>query len=174
MSQEQSSATHNVPWIVDAKGGPDETFQISVVRADNEQGIESYGKFGKDKIFISGSGGPCQHRVNKALWDRLMRVAEETAADLNAIEVAAVEVTVKSVTVMENNINPHSGKRLTELAFSDLKVGMEVILPLGSAGKIVRLLLRQPREDDNTIAIEWENGKHSRDYHHNFREVKVK
>lgn len=70
-------------WIVDIKGAPDRNFEISVVRSDNTHGIASYGWHGPNKIHISSSGGPCNTKVPQLVWDKLVRVAEEVAAELN-------------------------------------------------------------------------------------------
>lgn len=71
------------PWIVDLKGGPDEYFEIAVVRSSNSHGIKSYGWFDERKVFVSGSGGPCHYKVDQFVWDRLVKVAEELAERLN-------------------------------------------------------------------------------------------
>lgn len=72
-------------WIVNTKGGPDqESWEIAVVRADDAHGQASYGWFGETKIPIGSSGGPCRTPVPSMVWNRLVRVAEEVAAELNA------------------------------------------------------------------------------------------
>ena len=71
-------------WIVHCKGKSDRVpFEICVIRDDFEFGIESYGWFGKDKILISHSGGPCHYSVLKLVWDKLMTVAQDVADKLN-------------------------------------------------------------------------------------------
>lgn len=71
-------------WIVHTKGGPESpSFEISVIRSSNTHGQDSYGRFGPDKLLVSSSGGPCNDRITPAVWDRLLKVAEETAAELN-------------------------------------------------------------------------------------------
>lgn len=71
-------------WIVNTLGGPDrEFFEISVVRESNQHGQRSYGWFGEDKLLISHNGGPCRWGVTSDVWERLIRVANETAEALN-------------------------------------------------------------------------------------------
>ena len=71
-------------------------------------------------------------------------------------------------------MNTNSGKRLTDVAFADIFVDMEVISAIGTEGKVVRTISREPHQDDNWICIDWNNGNQSNDEHFNFREVKVK
>ena len=71
------------PWVVHAKGGPNEHFEICVVRKDDEFSQSSYGWMSESKIFISSSGGPCGYKVNQFTWDLLMKVASKVAARLN-------------------------------------------------------------------------------------------
>ncbi len=71
-------------WIVHTKGGPGlESFEIAVLREDNEHGIRSYGWFGDRKILISHSGGPGHWPLIDFVWKELLGVAERTAAHLN-------------------------------------------------------------------------------------------
>lgn len=73
-------------WEVNVKGGgPGELFEISVLRSDNDIGKRSYGWFDRNKLLISSSGGPCRnHIARESIWQRLLKVAEETAAEMNA------------------------------------------------------------------------------------------
>ena len=71
-------------WIVNVKGGPTKaSFEISVVREDNEHGITSYGWFDDDKLLISHSGGPCPWGVTSRIWNGLMELASVMASELN-------------------------------------------------------------------------------------------
>lgn len=71
-------------WVVDVKGKPDsDSFEITVLRDDNEHGKLSYGWIGEDKLLISQSGGPCRDRINTKIWNKLLKVAEEVADELN-------------------------------------------------------------------------------------------
>ena len=78
-------------WIVDYKGGPGEVFEISVLRSSNTHGIESYGWFGPDKLFISSSGGPCHNKVSPEIWHMLLGIAYTHADYLNNLEVIDAE-----------------------------------------------------------------------------------
>ncbi len=71
-------------WIVDTKGGPNKpSFEISVLRADNEHGIHSYGWFGEDKLLVSHNGGPCSWPVTSRVWKGLVELATTVADELN-------------------------------------------------------------------------------------------
>ena len=71
-------------WVVNTKGGPDKSsFEISVVRTDNEHGISSYGWFDEDKLLISHNGGPCQWPVTPRVWEGLVELATAVASELN-------------------------------------------------------------------------------------------
>jgi hypothetical protein len=72
-------------WVVHTKGGyTTDGFEVCVIRADNKHGKESYGWFDKDKIYISGSGGPCHHKiVSKMIWDGLVELAHKVADKMN-------------------------------------------------------------------------------------------
>lgn len=75
-------------WIVHTKGGPDQSsWEIAVVRASDAHGQASYGWFGATKMLIGSSGGPSRTAVPEMVWSRLMRVAEEVAAEMNGGEV---------------------------------------------------------------------------------------
>jgi hypothetical protein len=69
-------------WIVSVKGQKcAETFEIAVVRKDYEHGQRSYGWFGEYKLSV-GHG----HRepVCEFVWDRLIEIANDLCAKLNA------------------------------------------------------------------------------------------
>lgn len=72
-------------WIVDTKGGPGQSsFEISVLRDDNQHGKRSYGWFDDNhKRLISHNGGPCTWPVSQFVWDRLVQLAHDYAAELN-------------------------------------------------------------------------------------------
>ena len=71
-------------WIVHTKGGPNRaSFEVAVVLENNRHGQASYGWFGPDKLLISHNGGACDWPVTNAVWNRLLRIAEETAKELN-------------------------------------------------------------------------------------------
>ena len=74
-------------WEVHTKGAADEEgFEIVVIRADNEHGKRSYGWIDENKLLISHNGGPCRWPVISTVWDRLLKVAQEVADELNASE----------------------------------------------------------------------------------------
>lgn len=70
-------------WIVDVKGEPNDTFEISVLREDNAHGRRSYGWMGEDKLYVSGSGGPCRYTVCPAVFRCLVLTAQLLAGHLN-------------------------------------------------------------------------------------------
>ncbi len=71
-------------WIVNVKGGPGKpSFEISVVREDNEHGIASYGWFDDNKLLICHNGGPCPWGVTSRIWNGLMALASVVASELN-------------------------------------------------------------------------------------------
>jgi hypothetical protein len=69
-------------WVVDIKEYK-QSFEISVLRDDNEHGKRSYGWFDENKLLISSSGGPCKNIVKKIVWEKLVKVAQEVADELN-------------------------------------------------------------------------------------------
>lgn len=77
-------------WVVHTKGGRTTNgFEICVIRDDNRHGKESFGWYGKDKIYISDCGGPCHNKiVNKMIWDGLVELAHKVADALNSEEAA--------------------------------------------------------------------------------------
>jgi hypothetical protein len=50
----------------------------------NAHATLGYGWFGRDKLLISHNGGPCSWPVTQQVWDKLIRVAQEVADELNA------------------------------------------------------------------------------------------
>lgn len=75
------------PWVPHTKGGPStDSYEICVIRKNNEHGKKSYGWHDKNKIHISSSGGPCHDRVSRLVWDKLVKVAAEVADEMNAQE----------------------------------------------------------------------------------------
>lgn len=71
-------------WIAHIKGeAGDKSFEICVVKKDNTHGFKSYGWFDENKLLISHNGGPCHWPLEKIVWDKLVKVAEEVAEILN-------------------------------------------------------------------------------------------
>jgi len=68
------------------------SWEISVVRANNEHGQKSYGWFDKDKHLIGDSGGPCQSPILDFVWDRLIQVAHQLCDFLNDKETSTEHV----------------------------------------------------------------------------------
>jgi hypothetical protein len=55
-------------------------------------------------------------------------------------------------------MNIHSGKKLSEVPYEDIKVGMELISAIGNPGKVVEKISKEEkpnRDDDNWIVIHW-------------------
>lgn len=74
-------------WIVDIKGSANsESFEISVIREDNEHGKDSYGWHDENKLYISGSGGPCQDCLTEKVWGKMVILAQEVADEMNMEE----------------------------------------------------------------------------------------
>ncbi len=75
-------------WVVNIKGkAGSASFEISVVRDDNEHGKSSYGWFGEDKLLISHNGGPCRWPLIPLVWDKMVKLAHEVADELNTDEL---------------------------------------------------------------------------------------
>lgn len=62
------------------------SWEISVVRLDNEHGQKSWGWFDEKKLLISHNGGPCSWPIIGFVWDQQSRIAEELCAKLNCGE----------------------------------------------------------------------------------------
>lgn len=70
-------------WVVDEKGEPDGDWELSVIKSDNEHGIESYGWFDDDKICVWSDGGPCGNVAHPLLVDGYRTLAAQLADSLN-------------------------------------------------------------------------------------------
>ena len=71
-------------WIVDVKGAAGKrSFEISVLRDDNQLGKQSYGWFDKNKLLITHNGGPCEWPLTQKVWDKQIALAKEVANELN-------------------------------------------------------------------------------------------
>jgi hypothetical protein len=74
-------------WVPHTKGGwTTEGYEICVIRQSDKHGKLSYGWIGDTKIQISTCGGPCRYKVSKLIWEKLVKVAQEVADELNAQE----------------------------------------------------------------------------------------
>jgi len=68
-------------------------------------------------------------------------------------------------------------RKLSEVPYDEISLGMEVISAINTPGKVVEKLDVEKTIDpeiDNWIKVEWENGKSSYDCHYNFSKVTVK
>lgn len=77
---------NELEWIVDIKGAPNEYYQISVCRSSNFHGRKSYGWMDENKIHISCSGGPCNYTLSEKVWEKMLKLAQELADELNEKE----------------------------------------------------------------------------------------
>ena len=77
--------TDDNKWVVDIKGCPYEHFEISVLRNNNEHGKQSYGWIDDKKLLIS-SETTASWSVIPLVFEKLTRVAEEVAEELNIPE----------------------------------------------------------------------------------------
>jgi len=72
-------------WLAQVKGDPEaNSWEISVVRSDNEHGQKSWGWFDERKLLISHNGGPCHWPLAPGLGKQMIQIAERYADDLNA------------------------------------------------------------------------------------------
>jgi len=74
-------------WIASVKGQCNSgSWEISVLRADNEHGQRSYGWFDENKLLISHNGGPCHWPICGFVFEQQVIIANEVARRLNAGE----------------------------------------------------------------------------------------
>ena len=74
-------------WVVEIKGKAGaESFEIAVLRKNNEHGKSSFGWFGIDKLLITHNGEPCHWPLTQKVWDKQIILANEVANELNAEE----------------------------------------------------------------------------------------
>ena len=72
-------------WLVNVKDNrKHDSWEISVVRADNAHGLKSYGWFDEDKLLVSHNGGPCKWPICDFVWEQQLKIAQELCARLNA------------------------------------------------------------------------------------------
>lgn len=70
-------------WMVNVKGEPNESFEISVVRTSNTHGRKSYGWFDENKIMISQN---VYEGVSERVFNKLIELAMEECDLLNKEE----------------------------------------------------------------------------------------
>jgi len=74
-------------WLAQVKGDPNgSAWEISVVRSDNKHGQVSWGWFDERKLLVSHNGGPCNDPMALGLGDKMVQIAHDLAAELNAKE----------------------------------------------------------------------------------------
>jgi len=84
MLQQEPDDNYVGKWIVNIKGKANSSaFEISVVREDNAHGIRSYGWFDEAKLLISHNGGPCSWPLTERVWNKMVKLANEVADELN-------------------------------------------------------------------------------------------
>lgn len=80
-------------WIPQVFGNPDgESWEISVIREDNEHGRRSWGWFDQDKLNISHNGGPCRWPLGPGLGKFMVELASKYAEYLNERESLGLEI----------------------------------------------------------------------------------
>jgi len=71
-------------WKIQIKGKRcSDSWEISVVKKDNEHGQISWGWFGNAKMLVSHNGGPCDWPICGFVWDEQIRIAKELCRKLN-------------------------------------------------------------------------------------------
>jgi hypothetical protein len=71
-------------WLPQVKGDPNgDSWEISVVRSDNEHGQKSWGWFDDRKFLVSHNGGPCRWPMYPGLGDTMIKIAHQVADELN-------------------------------------------------------------------------------------------
>jgi hypothetical protein len=71
-------------------------------------------------------------------------------------------------------MNIYSGCKLSEVPFSEIHLGMEVISVKGTLGKVSGVRAPGYKDEDNDILIGWVNGNHSDGWHFQMDKVIVK
>lgn len=74
-------------WKVQIHGkAGDKSFEISVI---NDALVDSaqrhYGWFNDNKLLISHNGGPCSWPLTERVWNKMVKLAQEVADELNLI-----------------------------------------------------------------------------------------
>ena len=71
-------------WLAQVFGDPNGTaWEISVVRENNKHGRKSWGWFDSEKLLVSHNGGPCKWPLATGLGDKMIKLAQELANQLN-------------------------------------------------------------------------------------------
>jgi len=64
------------------------SWEISVVRSDNDHGMKSWGWFDGRKLLVSHNGGPCRWPIIQFVWDEQIKIAKSLCDKLNSGEIA--------------------------------------------------------------------------------------
>ena len=59
------------------------SWEISVIREDNEHGQRSWGWFDESKLLVSHNGGPCTWPICGYVFDEQVRIANTLCKKLN-------------------------------------------------------------------------------------------
>ena len=74
-------------WHVHTKGEPNKVpWEISVIKESYNLGHKSYDWFNERKLLISHNGGLLSGTVSELVWNKLVKVAQEVAQELNKQE----------------------------------------------------------------------------------------
>lgn len=73
-------------WRVQIHGkAGDKSFEISVVNIDKINSAQRYfGWFDENKLLITHNGGPCHWPLKPFVWDKMLKLAQEVADNLNS------------------------------------------------------------------------------------------
>lgn len=137
-------------------------FVAAAVHPELDQLTLAFGAFPED-------GGESQHSAALAYNSvEYIKGAHHAVHWINdgVVPVADVEYRMKH--------EKYSGKKLSEVPYEEIYIGMELISAINNFGKVIRKTDAIRGEDDNWIAIQWENGKYSEDLHRNLSEVTVR
>jgi len=68
----------------------------------------------------------------------------------------------------------YSGKPLSQMPYEKICEGLELISAINTPGKVVEKYIREHRNGERWLIIDWESGRSSQDLHECFDKVKVK
>lgn len=73
-----------IKWIVQVFGEKcSSSWEISVVRTDNNHGQQSWGWFNETKLLVSHNGGPCNWPIHEFVWNEQINIANKLCEKLN-------------------------------------------------------------------------------------------
>ncbi len=75
-------------WKVQVHGeAGSKSFEISVINSQAVDRVQiHYGWFDERKLLITHNGGPCSWPLKPIVWDRMIKLAQEVADELNGKE----------------------------------------------------------------------------------------